>query len=153
MWGEQKQRSHLVASEQRGGAQKLRDSPEGFLFPGLGGGEVQRRDHVVVSEARVGAGPEQRLDRGDVPAEGGVVQGRPANLDDGKRRRTVKAAGRGGGYQYRGLSERGNTGLQTAKKQGHPRSKARDFYRQITHKRETLSAVRPTQKKLPRAEI
>lgn len=42
---------------------------------------------MVVSEAGIRAGLEEGLDRRNVPAEGCVVQGRPANLH-GKKNRT-----------------------------------------------------------------
>ena len=90
--------SHLVAGEEGGGAEQLRDAPEGLLLSGLSGREVERRDHVVVSEAGVGAGLEESLNGRDVPAERRVVQGRPTHLKQSSKKRTVRKrkAGAGG---------------------------------------------------------
>lgn len=76
--------AYLIPRKQSRRAQQLGDAPEGLLFSGLSGGEVQRRDHVVVPEARVGACAEESLDRGYVPAQRRVVQRRPPHLRNTK---------------------------------------------------------------------
>lgn len=92
--------SHLVAGEEGGGAEQLRDAPEGLLLSGLSGREVERRDHVVVSEAGVGAGVEKSLNGRDVPAERRVVKGRPTHLKQSSEKKNRAGGGGVRGYIY-----------------------------------------------------